>query len=119
MKRKTDVADKREANLKDRESSVNKQTHASLAAKISQEFGVAIEPLLNNTDGTEEQMRTLAPLLTKTGAPKEDEVPPDSYRSAGGVAIDKDNIDKLHGEGKVSDAVYRNFLRTGQITVGV
>lgn len=119
LKRKTDAADKRDEALTTRESSSAKLQHATLAGKISQEFGVPIEPLLSNTDGTEDQMRALAPLLTKAGAPPPDETPPDSYRGAGGVEITSDNIDKLHGEGKVSDAVYRNFLRTGQITVGV
>lgn len=119
LQRRTEAVTQREAALTARESSISKQTHAALAAKISAEFGVAIEPLLINTDGTEVQMRTLAPMLTKTGKPAPgDTTPPDSGRGAGGVEITADSIDKLHMEGKVSDVVYRNFLRTGQVTVG-
>ena len=119
LKRREADVSRRDAALKERESSVSKQTHAALAAKISSEFGVAIEPLLTNTDGTEAQMRSLAPMLTKTGKPAPgDTTSPDSGRGAGGAELTADNIDKLYMEGKVSDAVYRNFLRTGQVTVG-
>ena len=119
LQKRTEAVTQREAALTTRESSVSKQTHAALAARISAEFGVAIEPLLSNTDGTEAQMRALAPMLTKVGKPAPgDTTNPDSGRGAGGAELTADNIDKLHIEGKVSDAVYRNFLRTGQITVG-
>ncbi len=119
LQRRMETVTQREAALTARESSISKQAHAAMAAKISAEFGVAIEPLLINTDGTEAQMRALAPMLTKVGKPAlGDTTNPDSGRGAGGAEVTADNIDKLHMEGKVSDAVYRNFLRTGQVTVG-
>ena len=119
LQKRTEAVTQRETALTTRESSISKQTHAALAAKISTEFGVAIEPLLINTDGTEAQMRSLAPMLTKIGKPAPgDTTAPDSGRGAGGAELTTDNIDKLHIEGKVSDTVYRNFLRTGQVTVG-
>ncbi len=120
LKRKETEFGTRITELETREKTAAASQHGTIAAKIAQELGVPIEPLLNFTDGTEEGMKTLAASLTKTGAGNAngDTPAPDSGVNLGGVAVDTNNIDALHLEGKVSDADYRTFLRTNQLPTG-
>ncbi len=113
------------AAFTERESAVSKQTHATLAGKISTEFGVAIEPLLKNTDGSEAQMRELAPLLSKTGTPTPpDTTPPDSGIGGGGEGISMANIDDLMvrvkefgaPQQKAITEAYSRLMATGKIS---
>lgn len=102
--------------IEERERTADTVQQGVNAARIAQELGVAIEPLLI-AGGTEETMRNLASHLPKvaTGTAPTETPAPDSGRSAGGVEVTKDNIDALHLEGKVTDDKYRAFLRTGQL----
>jgi len=124
LKRDQEALKTERTTLTARESSISKQTHATLAAKISAEFGVAIEPLLNNTDGSEEQTRALAPALTKTATPAGDDTPPDSGAGGGGVGITLANIDNLmtritEFSAPQQEAIrnsYRQVMLTGKLT---
>lgn len=102
--------------IEEREKTVDTVQQGVSAARIAQELGVAIEPLLI-AGGTEETMRSLAVHLTKvsTGTAVAETPAPDSGRSAGGVEVTGDNIDSLWLEGKVTDDKYNAFLRTGQL----
>ncbi len=120
LKRSERETTARETALTEREKTATAAQRGISAAKIAHEVSVAIEPLLNHTDGTEEGMRDLAEHLTKTGAGSTGEggdgsPAPDSGLTSGGVEVTTDNIDLLHSEGKVSDDKYRAFLRTGQL----
>ncbi len=125
LKRGQETLKTQQATFTEERAAVSKQTHATLAGKISTEFGVAIEPLLKNTDGSEAQMRELAPMLTKTGTPTPppDTTPPDSGITGGGVGISMDNIDDLMfrvkefgaPQQKAITEAYSQVLRNGKL----
>ena len=117
---RTTVKQQRDAQRQVERMQQNQEAKGRWAEMLSKQYGMPLNELLTFNDPhimeakaeTWQAKQNLAKLQQAQLGPQK---PTNSAPGRARVSVTADNIDKLHMEGKVTDAQYRNFLKTQEI----